>query len=63
MTDIARMAYSPGEVARIMGIARSTVYAAMDRGDIRSIRLGGRRLIARTEVDRLLSDPASPVAP
>ena len=55
---VERLAYSPAEAARALGLARSSLYAALTRGDLRSVLVGGRRLVPRSEIDRILTvDP------
>lgn len=56
--DSDRDYLSPGEFARRHGLSRSSVYAAIGRGDIRSVRLGGRRLIRADELDRYAAETA-----
>ena len=41
----APIAVSPDEAARLAGIGRTTLYAALAQGDLPSIKLGTRRLI------------------
>jgi excisionase family DNA binding protein len=41
------------EFAHRAGVARSTLWALLNRGEIGSTKLGGRRLIPSTELDRL----------
>jgi excisionase family DNA binding protein len=55
-TTVERVAFSPGEAALALGLARSSVYAALARGDLRSVRVGGRRLVPRSEIERILAD-------
>ena len=44
----------------ILGIGRSTAYALVKRGELAALRVGGRVVIARAEIDRLLGeDPAA----
>lgn len=52
MTDLneqnrrnAPIAVSPDEAARLAGIGRTTLYAALAKGDLPSIKIGTRRLI------------------
>ncbi len=45
-----RIAYSPDELARLAGCARSTIYEAIARGELPSRKLGGRRLIPADEM-------------
>lgn len=39
------LAVSPNEAARLCGIGRTTLYAALSSGDLKSIKIGTRRLI------------------
>lgn len=53
MTDVTNIlhqasqiiAVSPNEAARLCGIGRTTLYAALSSGDLKSIKIGTRRLI------------------
>lgn len=60
-TPSPRLAYRPIEVARMLGIPRSTLYEMLRRGDIRSVRIGGPPggilLITAAEIARVLSCP------
>lgn len=42
---LARLAVSAEEAARMCGIGRTTLYAALAAGSLKSIKLGKRRLI------------------
>ena len=39
------IAVSPHEAARLAGVGRTTLYAALSKGDLPSIKIGTRRLI------------------
>ncbi|WP_415402878.1 helix-turn-helix domain-containing protein [Tateyamaria sp. SN3-11] len=39
------IAVSPDEAARLAGIGRTTLYAALAKGDLPSIKIGTRRLV------------------
>ena len=39
------IAVSPDEAARLAGIGRTSLYAALSKGDLKSIKIGTRRLI------------------
>lgn len=39
------IAVSPDEAARLSGIGRTTLFAALAKGDLPSIKIGTRRLI------------------
>jgi excisionase family DNA binding protein len=56
MTD--RLTYSTREAAEALGISTSKVYALIRRGELRSIRVDGRRLIARAWLREFLGLPA-----
>jgi excisionase family DNA binding protein len=56
-----RMTFSVEEAGERLGLGRNSVYEAVKRGDIPSIRIGGRILVPRQALERLLdkaSDPA-----
>ena len=48
------MAYSPGELARALGISKTYAYSLLREGRIRSIRVGSRWLVPVREVDAFL---------
>ena len=54
---LSQRTYSVTDVAHIFGVTPSHIWRLCQRGDISSIRLGGRILIPRVEVDRILSSP------
>ena len=39
------LALSPAEAARRSGLGRTTIYAALKAGDLKSLKIGARRLI------------------
>lgn len=43
---ISALAVPPGEAARMAGIGRTTLYAAIGSGGLKSLKIGKRRLIA-----------------
>ena len=43
--DNQPIAVSPDDAARLAGIGRTSLYAALARGDLPSIKIGTRRLI------------------
>ena len=43
------------DTGRILGIGRNAVYAAAERGDIPTIRIGGRLLVLKAALDRMLA--------
>lgn len=52
----AQEATNVGECARILGVARATIYHALTAGHLKSIRLGRRRLITRQARQRFLAE-------
>lgn len=50
-----RQAYTPKEVGKILGLARTALYAAIRSGEIKSFRIGGKILISKAVIDRLLA--------
>ena len=46
--------YSPAEVAKLIGISRTYAYELVQRGDIKSIRIGRRRLVLERDLNAYL---------
>jgi excisionase family DNA binding protein len=57
--EIERLAYSPAEFAAAVGCSRQHVQNLIARGELRSVKLGRKRLIPRAAVDALLEDKAA----
>ena len=51
---IERRTYSVREAAKILGISANSAYEFVARGELKSVRIGRRIIIAQTEIDRLL---------
>jgi excisionase family DNA binding protein len=49
-----RIAYSPAEVALLVGLSRKAVYRAIERGDLAASRVASRLRIRPTDVDAWL---------
>ena len=43
------------EAAALYGVSRSTLYLMMKNGALRTVKLGGRRLIPRDEIEALIA--------
>jgi excisionase family DNA binding protein len=43
------------EAAALYGLSRSSLYVLMARGSLRSVKLGGRRLIPRDAIESLIA--------
>lgn len=52
-TQVPRITFSVNEAAHACGISRRAVYSLMARGELRSVKLGGRRLIPVADLERL----------
>ena len=44
------------EVAQLLGVSHWSIRSWINRGDVRSVKLGRRRLILSSEVDRIISE-------
>ncbi len=55
-TTTGKLALSPTEAARLLGIGRNSIYSAVARGDIPTIRLGGRILIPKHRLLQMLEE-------
>lgn len=48
-----RLAYPVNEACHAMGIKRSLLYELIKRGEIEPVKIAGRTLIPRSEIERL----------
>lgn len=55
-----RVAYSVQETAERLGVCPASVYRALKRGQLEAVMLGGRRLIPRRSIEKLLANACSP---
>ena len=53
-----RCAHPVLDYVRLSGVSKSAIYDAISRGEIRSVRVGRRLLIPRSEFARLLTGDA-----
>lgn len=53
--NVERRTYTVSELGRMLGINKNAAYAALHRKEIPSIRVGGRILVPKTALDKLLS--------
>jgi excisionase family DNA binding protein len=51
------------EASALYGISRSTIYKIMGEGTLRTVKIGGRRLIPRDAIEALLSGGAEADTP
>jgi excisionase family DNA binding protein len=57
-TSTQQRLYSLHQVETALGVSRSTLYRLMERGELRSVKIGDRRLIPIIELERLCGEPA-----
>ncbi len=55
---IVRRTYSIDEVAKLLGIGRNSAYEAARRGDFPTIKVGGRIVVPKVALDRMLEGEA-----
>lgn len=51
---VDRLAYSPAEAAEAIGISRAKLYELLEAGELRSVKIGRRRLIRAADLESLL---------
>jgi len=51
-----RLAYSPDEAAELLGISRELVHDLLRTGQLGSVKVGRRRLIAKHHLETFLAD-------
>jgi hypothetical protein len=57
--DKERLAYEPGELGRLFGRkSRTWGYRLCYRGLVKTVRIMGRMFVPRSEVEKLVSNPA-----
>lgn len=56
--QLQRLAWQVNPFCRALGISRTTLYALIAENKIKTIVVGGRRLIPDTEARRLLAEAA-----
>lgn len=49
-----RLTYGVKDAAEALGISKSVLYVMMSRGELRTVRIGSRRLIEAAEIEALL---------
>ena len=51
---VEKLTYTVEEVAKLLGLSRSSMYQAIRNNSVPSLRIGGRILISKIELERLL---------
>lgn len=54
-----KLAYHINEAAYALSISRSSIYNMFREGRLKSVKIAGRTLIARSEIERLLNGVAN----
>ena len=49
-----KFAYSVNEAIKILGLGRTTLYKLIASGLLKTVKIGGRRLIPRAAIEALL---------
>jgi excisionase family DNA binding protein len=52
-STLARLAYSINESRALSGLSRSSLYRLIERGELRTVKRGQRRLVPSAELERL----------
>lgn len=55
-----RRTCSISEAGRVLGLGKSAAYLAADRGEIRTLKFGARRVVPLAWLDSVLSGEARP---
>ncbi len=53
---VARKALGVEETAHALGFGRTLIFRLIKEGKLKTIKIGGRRLVLVAEIDRLLSE-------
>jgi excisionase family DNA binding protein len=59
MQGLERLTLTVPEAAKVLGVSVQTAYTLANRGDIPVLRLGGRLLVKRLELERMLGAEAA----
>jgi hypothetical protein len=52
-----RLGFNTGETAALIGASVSHVYVLIERGDLQSVKVAGRRIVPRWAIEALLGYP------
>ena len=59
-TELTKLAYRIDEAVKVTGLGRTFLYERMALGELKSIKIGGRRLILHTDLVVFLNGFGSP---
>jgi excisionase family DNA binding protein len=51
----SRATYTIEEAGKLLGISRNSAYTAATKGDLPIIKIGGRKLVSKAALDRILA--------
>jgi excisionase family DNA binding protein len=54
LKTIIKKAFSPMEVAKMLGVSHATIYREMNRGRLNSVKVGTRRVITQWDLEEYL---------
>lgn len=57
--NVQKLALRIGDAAAALSISRSSIYNMIRDGRLKSVKIAGRTLILRSEIERLLSEVAN----
>jgi excisionase family DNA binding protein len=57
--DTERQVYSVTEAGRVLGLSKNSAYEAVRKGQIPSIRIGGKLIVPKLALDRMLAGEAA----
>jgi len=58
--DDAALLLTAKQACRVLNVSRPTLYRLMGDGALRSLRLRGRRMFRRADLERLVARPPTP---
>lgn len=56
---LPRLAYSLAESEALSGLSRSSLYRLIERGELQTVKRGGRRMVPSAEFERLCGADAA----
>lgn len=54
MKTVTKKGFSPGEVAKMLGVSPATIYREMERGKLDSVKVGTRRVITQWDLEEYI---------
>jgi len=54
LKTVIKKAFSPMEVAKMLGVSHATIYREMNRGRLNSVKVGTRRVITQWDLEEYL---------